>query len=135
MWKKKQPNAVGKRIGVVPKQTFYRAIIETVLPIWENIQLITNTNDCDCLAYKKIKDIVVDKGPLGGIFTVLVHSEIEKNLILSCDIPLISTEILSEQIEKHGTNFDVSVFKDIDRMHPLIEMYSKKNSAYFKKGN
>ncbi|MFV8392393.1 molybdenum cofactor guanylyltransferase [Flavobacterium sp. LB2P6] len=86
--------------------------------------MITNTNDCDCLAYKKIKDIVVGKGPLGGIYTALVHSETERNLILSCDISLIPTEILLKLIKKHGTNFDVSVFEDTDRIHPLIGMYS-----------
>ena len=124
-----------KGLVLYQNKPFIENIIEAVLPISENIQLITNTNDYDYLAYKKVKDIIADKGPLGGIYTALVHSETEMNLILSCDIPLISTEILLEQIEKHGTNFDVSVFKDIDRMHPLIEMYSKKNSAYFKKGN
>ena len=100
-----------------------------------NIQLITNTNDYDYLAYKKIKDIVVDKGPLGGIYTALVHSETEMNLILSCDIPLISTEMLQELIEKHTANFDVSVFEDNDRIHPLIGIYSKKSNTCFKKSN
>nr|WP_315177400.1 molybdenum cofactor guanylyltransferase [uncultured Flavobacterium sp.] len=115
-----------KGLVLYQNKPFVEHIIEAVLPISSNIQLITNTNDYDYLAYKKIKDIVVDKGPLGGIYTALVHSETEMNLILSCDIPLISNEILLELIEKHGTNFDVSVFEDINRIHPLIGIYSKR---------
>jgi molybdopterin-guanine dinucleotide biosynthesis protein A len=122
-----------KGLVLYQNKAFIEHIIRAVLPISENIQLITNTNDYDYLAYKKIKDIVVDKGPLGGIYTALVHSETEMNLILSCDIPLISTEVLEELIEKHTANFDVSVFQDTDRIHPLIGMYATKILPVLKK--
>lgn len=114
-----------KGLVLYQNRPFIEHIIDAVLPISSNIQLITNTNDYDYLAFRKVKDIIVDKGPLGGIYTALVHSETELSLILSCDIPLISTEILLELIEKHNSNFDVSVFEDRNRIHPLIGIYSK----------
>lgn len=101
-------------------------VIAAVLPISSNIQLITNSHDYDYLNCKIINDIKLDKGPIGGIYSALVNSDSEINLILSCDIPLISTEILLELIEKHNINFDVTVFEDRKRMHPLIGIYSKK---------
>lgn len=112
---------------------FIEHIIEAVLPITDNIQLITNTTDYEYLEYKKIKDLVADNGPLGGIYTALVHSDTEMNLILSCDIPLISTEILVELIDKHSANFDVSVFEEANWMHPLIGIYSKRILPVLKK--
>lgn len=115
-----------KGLVLYQNKPFIEYIIEAVLPISDNIQLITNTGDYDYLAFRKIKDIVVDKGPLGGIYSALVHSETEMNLILSCDIPLISTEILRDLIEKYTSNFDVSIFEDTNRIHPLIGVYSKK---------
>ncbi|MEO8253359.1 MAG: molybdenum cofactor guanylyltransferase [Flavobacterium sp.] len=105
---------------------FIEHIIEAVLPISDAIQLVTNSADYDYLAFKKIKDIELHKGPIGGIYSALVHSESENNLILSCDIPLISTELLSELIAKHTTDFEVSVFSDAHKIHPLIGIYSKK---------
>lgn len=122
-----------KGLVLYQNKSFIEHIIEAVLPISNNIQLITNSIDYDYLAYKKIKDIVVDKGPLGGIYTVLVHSKTEMNLILSCDIPLISTEIIQELIEKHTANFDISVFEDSDRIHPLIGIYSTRCFPILKK--
>jgi molybdopterin-guanine dinucleotide biosynthesis protein A len=122
-----------KGLVLYQNKPFVEHIIEAVLPISNSIQLITNTNDYDYLAYQKIKDMIVDKGPLGGIYTALVHSETEINLILSCDIPLISTEILQELIEKHTTGFDVSVFEDNDRIHPLIGIYSRRVLTVLKK--
>lgn len=105
---------------------FIEHIIAAALPISKDIQLVTNTSDYDYLSYKKIKDIELDKGPVGGIYSALVHSESEMNLILSCDIPLISTEILQELIAKHQAEFEVSVFSDTNKIHPLIGIYSKK---------
>lgn len=101
-------------------------IIDAVLPISANIKLVTNTNDYDYLAYKKLNDIELEKGPMGGIYSALANSDSEINMILSCDIPLISTEILLELIEKHNSNFDVTVFEDEERIHLLIGIYSKE---------
>ena len=107
-------------------KSFINHIIDAVLPITNNIQLITNGSDYDFLKYKIVNDLVADKGPLGGIYSALQSSATELNLILSCDIPLISTEIVLELIEKHNSNSAISVFEVEDRIHPLIGMYSKK---------
>ncbi len=113
-----------KGLVLYQNKPFVEHIIAAVLPVSSAIQLITNTDDYDYLPYRKIKDIVADKGPLGGIYTALVHSETEMNLILSCDVPLISTEILVELIAKHNAEYDVSVFEDSNRIHPLIGIYA-----------
>jgi molybdopterin-guanine dinucleotide biosynthesis protein A len=122
-----------KGLVLYQKKAFIEHVIDAVLPISNTIQLISNTSDYDYLGYAIVNDLVPEKGPLGGIYTALVHSETENNLILSCDIPLISTEILLELIEKHKVDFEISVFKDEDKIHPLIGMYSKKLVPILKK--
>ncbi len=112
---------------------FIEHIIEAVLPISDSVQLVTNTVDYDYLPYQKIKDIELDKGPIGGIYSALVHSDSEINLIVSCDIPLISTALLSELIMKHQTEYEVSVFSEANKIHPLIGIYSKKIIPILKK--
>ncbi|OMQ11687.1 molybdenum cofactor guanylyltransferase [[Flexibacter] sp. ATCC 35103] len=105
---------------------FIEHIIKAVLPITSTIKLIANNRQYDYLSYQKIPDIITDKGPLGGIYTALINSETEFNLILSCDIPLISTELLSELVSKHNQEAEITVFASESRMHPLIGIYSKK---------
>jgi molybdopterin-guanine dinucleotide biosynthesis protein A len=114
-----------KGLVLYKKKAFIEHIIEAVLPISNNIQLITNGNNYDYLKYNTVKDRIINKGPIGGIYTALANSEMELNLILSCDIPLISTEILLELIANHKSNFDATVFEDSNRIHPLIGIYSK----------
>jgi molybdopterin-guanine dinucleotide biosynthesis protein A len=115
-----------KGLVLFQKKPFIEHIIQAILPVTENIYLVTNTKEYDYLPYQKLADIIKDKGPLGGIYTALTNSETEFNLILSCDIPLISTELLSELISKHNQEAWVTVFASASRMHPLIGLYSKE---------
>lgn len=122
-----------KGLVLYQNKAFIEHIVDAVLPISTNIQLITNGNYYDYLKYSTVKDIVIDKGPIGGIYTALANSESELNLILSCDIPLISTELLLELIEKHSTDFDITIFEDANKIHPLIGIYSKNCLPVLKK--
>ncbi|MEO8535699.1 MAG: molybdenum cofactor guanylyltransferase [Flavobacterium sp.] len=115
-----------KGLVLFQKKPFIEHIIQAILPITEKINLITATPEYDYLPYQKLPDIITDKGPLGGIYTALTHSETEFNLILSCDIPLISTELLSELISKHNEEAGVTVFASESKVHPLIGIYSTK---------
>ncbi|WP_431242355.1 molybdenum cofactor guanylyltransferase [Flavobacterium sp. P21] len=115
-----------KGLVLFQDKPFIEHIIQAILPITDNIKLITASKEYDYLEYEKIPDLIVDKGPLGGIYTALSHSETEFNLILSCDIPLISTELLQELISKHNIEAEITVFASESRLHPLIGIYSKK---------
>jgi molybdenum cofactor guanylyltransferase len=106
-------------------KAFIEHIIEAVLPITNNIQLITNTQEYNHLSYPKVNDIIAEKGPLGGIYSALESTKTELNLILSCDIPLISTEILLELIQKHNLKTDISILADELKIHPLIGVYNR----------
>jgi molybdopterin-guanine dinucleotide biosynthesis protein A len=115
-----------KGLTLFLNKPFIEHIIDAVLPISSAIHLITNSSEYDYLKYDTIKDVINDKGPMGGIYSALVHSETDMNLILSCDIPLISKTMLRELIERHNSSFDVSIFEETNRVHPLIGIYSKK---------
>lgn len=122
-----------KGLALFLNKPFIEHIIDAVLPISSTIQLITNSTDYDYLKCDTIKDVIIDKGPMGAIYTALLHSETDMNLILSCDIPLISTTMLRELIEKHNSSFDVSIFEETNRVHPLIGIYSKNVLPMLKK--
>lgn len=115
-----------KGLVLFQEKPFIEHIIKAIMPITEQIKLITASKEYDYLPYEKIPDIISDKGPLGGIYTALSHSETEFNLILSCDIPLISTELLQELISKHTEEAGITVFASESKTHPLIGIYSKK---------
>ncbi|MFB9076513.1 molybdenum cofactor guanylyltransferase [Flavobacterium procerum] len=115
-----------KGLVLFQEKPFIEHIIQAILPITNQIKLITASKEYDYLEYEKIPDLIVDKGPLGGIYTALWHTETKFNLILSCDIPLISTELLQELISKHTKEARITVFASESKTHPLIGIYSKE---------
>lgn len=88
-----------------------------------DILLISNN-----LAYKQFglpvySDIIKDSGPLGGIYTGLVHSTTSRNMILSCDIPFINEAVMNVLIEDQSQS-PITVLKYKDRIHPLIGIFN-----------
>jgi molybdopterin-guanine dinucleotide biosynthesis protein A len=115
-----------KGLVLFQEKPFIEHIIQAILPVTDQIKLVTASKEYDYLPYEKIVDIIADRGPLGGIYTALTHSETEFNLILSCDIPLISSELLKELIAKHTKEAGITIFATESRIHPLIGIYSKE---------
>lgn len=124
--KDSQTASNNKGLLLFQNKPFIEHIIQAILPVTTAIKLVTTTKEYNYLPYQQILDIITDKGPLGGIYTALTDSETEFNLILSADIPLISTDLLTELISKHHQEAEITVFASESRMHPLIGIYSKK---------
>lgn len=72
-----------------------------------------------------LADILPDKGPLGGIFTALTHTNAEKILTLSVDMPFISEKILQTVI-KAGDTQDFIAAKNKENIYPLLGVYPKR---------
>lgn len=69
-------------------------------------------------------DLILEKGPLGGIYTGLKFSQTERNIIVSCDIPFLSQRIINILIKEMSTG-KITVIQSDGKIHPLIGIYSK----------
>ena len=87
--------------------------------------IVSNNYDYKEFGLEVIEDVIKDKGPLGGIYSALMHSKTDLNLIISCDVPFIQTkviELLINNIEDQA----VTVLCHDYQIHPLIGVYNKK---------
>ncbi|MDP5157651.1 MAG: molybdenum cofactor guanylyltransferase [Flaviramulus sp.] len=110
---------------------FIEHSIDALKALVSEIIIISNSNDYDVFGYKRINDKVENSGPLAGIYTGLIHSETEYNLVLSCDIPLIKTELLKLLIEADEEKYDIIQFESNGKMTPLIALYKKNCTNTF----
>ncbi|WP_373396081.1 molybdenum cofactor guanylyltransferase [Algoriphagus halophilus] len=107
-------------------KTFLQWILDAVTPLTSDITLVTKNAAYACYGLPIIPDVVEDQGPVGGIYTALVDSSSRYNLILSCDIPKITTEVLTSLIQfAIGTDKDVCILSDGKHDYPLIGCYQK----------
>ena len=78
--------------------------IEVLLPICDNIIISTNKpEDFKDDGFQTVIDKFINCGPLGGIFSSLVKSKTEHNLIIGCDMPNLCTDLFRKiLINKNG---------------------------------
>ncbi len=94
--------------------------------------IIANNPEYEKFNLPVYSDIVKDKGPAGGIYTALSHSTSENNIILSCDTPFVSEELISFLIDSHSEH-QITIPVYDEKIHPLIGIYNKSLLKIFKK--
>jgi len=121
-----------KGLMLINGKSMIKYLLETVKLISNNIIIISNNLEYEQFGYKVFPDVYKDKGPVGGIYTALQNSKTESNLILSCDTPFVSTELLKIIIE-NGNRVDVCIPSHAGQNHPLLGLYKTKVKTEFKK--
>lgn len=107
-------------------------VITSVKKITDHIIFITANPAYRQFGYPCIEDEMKEKGPLGGIFTGLVHSTTQKNLVLGCDLPFLSPNIFSGLIND-CEGVDALLAKHKDKLEPLCAIYDKSCIPHFKR--
>jgi|TARA_R110002110_G_scaffold132188_9_gene313578 molybdopterin-guanine dinucleotide biosynthesis protein A len=106
-------------------KTFMAYIIAALKPIVCDIIIVSNNSDYDVFKLKRVADTMEDSGPLAGLYAGLLHSETEKNIVLSCDVPLINTSVLKKLIEGFTSEVEVIQFESQGKKMPLVAMYKR----------
>lgn len=99
-------------------------VIDAVSPHADRVMLITQNPLYKRFGLEIFADLVPDLGPAGGIYTALHISEAASNMILSCDIPLITTSTLQFIKDQHNS-YDISLAALHNKPEPLIGIYEK----------
>ena len=77
------------------------------------------------------EDKIKDKGALGGIYTGLVHSSTQKNLVIGCDMPFLSQRVFSGLISNRE-GVDVLLSEHKGKPEPLCAIYDKSCIPHFR---
>ncbi|MCC7332354.1 MAG: molybdenum cofactor guanylyltransferase [Flavobacteriales bacterium] len=99
-------------------------LVETVKKITKHILIIANDSRYKSFGIPVYEDLIKNAGPLAGIYTGLYHTPFEKNIVLSCDTPLVKVDLLQILIDNCENCQATIPIKD-DKTHQLIGIYSK----------
>ena len=91
----------------------------------DSVLIITNQPGFKRFGFPCHQDIIENCGPLGGIYTGLFHSKTKKNLVLSCDIPLVPDFVL-EQLLQNSADEDVLAVRHNQKIEPLCAVYDRR---------
>ena len=106
-----------------------KAIIEYVADLMKNIFpdviLITNNpGDYRFLQLEMYEDIYKGHGPLSGIHSGLVNSATKKNFFISCDVPLMTEEMIRYIVE-YPTDKLITIAQADGFIQQLVGLYNR----------
>ncbi|MCK8520973.1 molybdenum cofactor guanylyltransferase [Aquimarina sp. D1M17] len=108
------------------EKMFIQHIIDSITPLVSEILIVSENTEYDQLGYKRVEDSIKNSGPIGGIHAGLSSSEREYNLILSCDVPLITSKLLKRLLTKENSVFDIVQFEANGNTIPLIALFKRQ---------
>lgn len=113
--------------------------IEALSGLCDTILISTSSDVYQSFGFKTVADEFPGIGPMGGIYSALKQSKTEKNLVLSCDMPFVTRELLSFILE-NSDGFEVAVpFEGNLHYEPLCGFYNRavltKIKTYIRNGN
>lgn len=107
-------------------RTFIANIIAALTVVaGNNIVIISSDERYDLLGVTRIPDIIANKGPLGGIYTALKHSLTKRNLIVSVDVPMISSEMIQWLVNAHSDAYQMTQVQVHEKPSPLVAVYDR----------
>ena len=92
--------------------------------IFEN-RFVVGKEKPDSISYPFIKDELDLKAPINGIYTALKYSKTDWVFLLSCDLPLMTNEII-QSIWTAGNH-------DADALVPMVNEYFQPTCAFYHK--
>lgn len=104
-------------------------VLAAAKKIASHILIITTNPAYSRFGYTCIEDQLKDRGPLGGIYTGLMASSTQKNIVLGCDMPFLSDRLLKELVSNFADE-DVLLTEHKGLAEPLCSVYDKKCAAH-----
>ncbi len=114
-----------KALMKIGAKTIIEIIIHKLKPFCETI--IISADDVEkysWLVYKVVPDKYKNSGPLAGIYSSLLESNTEKNFIISCDLPLVTSELI-KQIIAIKSDKEIVLPVTNGKYHQLCGIYSR----------
>ncbi len=106
-------------------KTVIEHTLQLMQSLFSEVILITNSPDeYQFLNIPMFEDVYRYRGPLAGIHSGLINSKTDDNFIISCDIPLITSEII-EYIVDFNTTHPITVCRADGYIQQLAGKYSK----------
>lgn len=118
---------MGRDKGMVPLND--RPLVEFAAEVLRKdcdpILIGTNDHQYEKFGFPLVGDVIKGIGPIGGIYSCLEYSRTTDNFILSCDMPMISGDLVRYILE-HRQHHDAVIPMFNGRPEPMCAYYRKE---------
>jgi molybdopterin-guanine dinucleotide biosynthesis protein A len=121
----------GRRLGGIAKGLIRlpsgETVVEHLLSLTDGPRLVS-TNDPQ--AYERldvplVADLVPERGAPGGVVTGLAMATTEWVVVVACDMPLVTREMIDALLERRHAGVDVVCFTRDGELEPLLGCFRR----------
>ncbi len=115
-----------KALIKVSGETILERNIQILRSLFDEIHIISNkTEEFEHIGIPVFADDIDNIGPLGGIYTALLHSNCEAVFVFSCDMPFLSEDMIKNIIAHFTKNRSQILIPQIhNKIEPLHAIYA-----------
>lgn len=122
----------GRRMGGVAKGLLRlpsgETVVEHLLELAPEVPRFVSTNDPQ--AYERLEvplvaDVVADRGAPGGVVTALAMASTEWVVIVACDMPFVTREMIDTLLSHRHLHADAVCFTRDGQLEPLVACYRR----------
>ena len=110
-------------------ETFIKSIIHQVEPLGCPIYISGKQRTYETFGLEIIEDQFADQGPVVALSTCFNAIDADNVLVLSCDVPQITTSDLRLLVEAHEG--DMTMYESDGRKMPLVAIYNRSSFSHF----
>lgn len=120
----------GVRLGGVPKgllrrggRTLVDALLELGHAFDETLIVANEPGPYDGKGARIVRDLVPGRGAPGGVHAALAHARSEWVVVLACDMPFVTPEVLSTLLRARSPEVDVAAYEVSGALQPLPSLW------------
>ncbi len=99
--------------------------IDTLSEVTNELIIVTNAKEqYECFGIRMVSDRIQDKGPLAGMEAGIRHSNTNINVVVACDMPFISADVL-RFLQNKVASYDAVIPYIFKKLHPTCAVYTK----------
>ncbi len=114
-----------KAMLTLGNKNFASHISDTINSINIPCKIVSSNEEHKQLPIPIIKDTIKNIGPIGGLKSALSDTSTIWNLIISCDLPLISKQSIEWLLNVHQKGFDATITIVNGKTNPIFGIYRK----------
>ena len=100
--------------------------VDLALSFTNDVFISASNHDLDHLGFQVVADILAVKAPLAGIHAGLKFSHTDWNLVLTCDMPNVTSELINKLLSVLDNRLRMVVPQHDGFLEPLCGFYHKE---------
>ncbi len=110
---------------------FIQHAIDAAKPLCQNLIISGNQSPLNDFGVQVVKDLRQDEGPVTALVSCFRQIKTEAAIVLSCDVPQITTGDLELLQKHHQSDNDVTLYSFLDKQMPLVAIYNRSSFQAF----